>query len=245
MNISRTLTSCAFAGLLLGGVSSAHAALLIDDFSDAQNVVTTDDADANYSNTNTTGTNFIGDNREFLIDLDQNPDNTTVQLQTTGGQLNFTRGTNTINTFSIIYSGGELLTGVDFTDGGDLDAFTFGVAQLNFTVDVAITVTDGDSSDTVAESIGFGITNTTYQIDYTEYSGIDFSDVRGLQIDILGVNADFQANPGQTHSFGVDGLLNFVQASDETPPPSGVPTPAPLGLLGLGLLGLLARKRQG
>lgn len=240
MNILRNISTLAATGLLLGSFGSAQAALLIDQFTDVQSVSTS--GTGTFNSLNTTGTSFIGDSREFEIDVSANTDNNPVNLQTTGGQLNFTRGSNTINTFSIIYSGGELLTGVDLTDGGDLDAFTFGVAQLNFTVDVAITVTDGDSSDTAIESLGFGIMNQIFQIDYTEYTGIDFTDVRGLQIDILG-----QYPGGATHNFGVDGLLNFVQASDETPPPSSsVPTPAPLGLLGLGLLGLLARgKRQG
>lgn len=234
--------------VLLGSTMTAQAITFnIDDFSDVQ-VAQWDPhtapgappavplgTDTNGPLSPLSGSPF--DDRVLSTTVTSNPDLGSAEIVSGTGVLSISKGPNMLATYYAEYTSA---TGVDFTALGINDNLAFEVAENNApNADLLFTVTDGAGNTATLNvlNIPFIATGspTLFQYDFTAFvqdvgnsADADFTDVQYFRVD---VNAADSGN-------GVDLQLSFFATT------SDVPVPAPLGLLGLGLVGLVISRRK-
>jgi len=243
----KTLSAVTLVAGCLMGSQASQASIIIDDFNSFQVAVDANPTAGSIDSATLADVNVLGGYREFIANR-TNPTTGTLQVRTSSNEF----GTNTFifdqtssttrGMGSIIYDGdptqvlGEsalnttgLAPGVDLTAGGTLTFFTF--------KDLAVTGNGLVLTVSLYNSLGVASTAT-----------VNLVDTNGTSIDLLIPYATF-SNPGTPSAvyavkIDIDGRSTGARGSDLTFDlvSSEVPEPASLGLLGVG--GLLALRRR-
>lgn len=175
-----------------------------------------------------------------------------------GVSENFTMAaTNSLDSLTVrvqYETGAELslgATSIEFFDGipGTQIGSTVGLAELTSSAFVGVSTTPGFGGystwdltfDLTSAGLGGLVGGTDYW--FTFYSAA----VGGADANVYWVDSDGSGDiiPGAYGMFGpYSGDFAFALAGESTLPPEPVPSPAPLALLALGILGLLAARRK-
>ena len=220
------LVTSAFAVALLGAAPAVYAGqITIDDFTTAQALT----APIGTVSSSAAGGGILGGERDAILSIvtDTNPFND-AEVNIGFGIVSHSNPSNVNSTLELQYDGVDGSSALDTGGLGNLDLGGFtGIAidilSLDLPVDIEITVyTDGVGASTAMLNLAGGIAGQTFVVPFAAFVGAgDFGDVGAITFDFSG-----------TTSF--DLTLDLIQA---------VPEPAPLALMGAGLLALgLMRK---
>jgi len=208
-------------GLLL--VGQAHAAVIDNFNTGAQSV------DAPGSDTNTSATGAIGGSR--TIDITKSgPLGASADVIPTPGIYSHSADALTSATSTITWDANSAgLGGVDLVEGLINNVFSLdilGIDQGFITLNLTVidTLTNSDTSTLAGAGVG------TQSIAFSSFSGVDFTVVDSISLEVLGGEAS-------------DLTLDLLSTTGEQPGGS-VPEPTTLALGGLGLAGIGYRRQR-
>ena len=230
----RTRTSLTVAALSCAFVyATAQAFVTIDNFTDVDvnPQIVGPMSSGNASDTDTGLTGAIGGQRTlqltingstFSQDSDLRVDTTPVQ-----GVAILNNGSGNDSTGKITWDGGGSLGGVDLTEAGGNDRINVAVlfADLNLALTVDVTDGGGDVA-TVAKLTGAmtGLEGFRFNDFLANNAAIDLTDINKVELTFDGPAAQ-------------DATIRFIEAT------IGIPEPAAVSLLTIGLAGLMRRRR--
>lgn len=232
---------------------AAQAQFQIDAFTNFQSVEDTTDDSSSVSGSVVNDGSFLGGvgaTRQFILNVDAKdggaaPSNG-IALISGSSELNFNGDSGVLGTGQIIYSGGDLVGGIDITDGGTLDAIRLDIQSSNVPFNLVF-----DATDTSSNTASFTqLINPVFvgpqsdSIALSNFGGVDLTNLSELSLtfDLL-----FDA--------GTDTRINLVETFNDPnipdpipdPDPDPQPTPEPGSMLGLlAIVGgsLVSRRRR-
>lgn len=228
----RTRTLLIVAALACAFVyATVQAAVMIDDFTDAdvspQIVGPLSSGNANDTDTGLTGA--IGGQRRLDLTINGSTfsQESDLRVDAVQGVAIFNNAAGNDSTGKITWDGGSTLGGVDLTEAGVNDRINVAVlfADLNLALTVDLTDGGGDVA-TVAKLTGAmtGLEGFRFNDFLANNAAIDLTDINKVELTFDGPTAQ-------------DASIRFVEAT------IGIPEPAAVSLLTIGLAGLMRRRR--
>jgi len=227
----------ALSGAFMGGAANA---LTIDNFdTGTQNLTKNDNTSTSSNVSGLAGTDTIGTTRKLnLTGISGATAGLAAAAKIDVGDSNFFSVSNdpsVDSTVTVIWDadGGigadnvvktNGLGGADLTDGNTELGFVFDLIFIDLNVTIDLTVWDmAGNNDTFNHNFPIAVDN--YFIPFTEFVGVDPTNVGAIRLVLNG-------------PAGWDAIFNIVDTR------TGIPVPAPLALIGLGLFGLGAVRRR-
>ena len=210
-------------GLASAAVGVAHAQVILDDFTSGQAQFSVTSGVSYYGQTGT----MVGGHRAEALDILSNPFNVPLDIDVLNGFSSVSEGSDMASDVSIAYgylASADHSTMTTFDLGLNLsgeNSFQLNVAynQTAMTADIML---NNNIADVYAFTIGSSATPVNYNIAFSNFSGVDFSDIHQISINF-------------TDSTSNDFTLGHFTAA---------PEPVSIAFLGLGVIGLIARRRR-
>ena len=215
----------AFVLVGIGLVASAPAQVVLDDF-------TTGSAHFNVRSGTTywnQSGSMVGGFRMEGLEILQNPFNTPLDVDVAGGFLSYSQGSGVTSDVALAYGYKASADNTGFTTfdlGLDLSKYSyfdltvaFDEASMPATIEL-----NNDPSKTYQFTISPRTVTTDYQVGFNLFSGVNFADIHQIAI----VFQDPTSN-------------DFTLSSLSAQP---APEPASIAFIGLGVAGLIARRRR-
>jgi hypothetical protein len=217
----------AFVCLIPAEVTKAGLMFVIDDFTETgtQTVSVTGVGSDTNTQTLIPGANTIGGSRQLDIDVSVSDfsQTSTLRANTTFGVLNYSNDSgNTALGMATYDNAGNGLGGVDITLGGLVDRLLVDVLSGDAGFKFEITDTGGDTA-TFEQLLNGAELLAPLLSSFTNAGAVDFTMVDKLKLSLNSVPDS-------------DATITFIAV--------GVPEPSSIGLLGLGAIGLIGRRRR-
>lgn len=240
MKTLMSLSKLSFAALALAVTTSQAAVttLTIDNFQDRLPVGTSAAGDllVDASTTMATSTQLLtvpdiaGTSRTITLEFISGGTTATASTEIVPGRLSYSAGPGVgplPATTAILSTEYTFLSALDFTGGGG-DSIGIDIYSRDTAVDANIVATVTSSTGTDSVTVPFTLAGTTQMIPFTDFSGVDFTQVDKLEIKI-------DPNPA------FDGSIRLLGITSET---AGVPEPSgSIAFLAI-LAGVVARRRR-
>ena len=201
----------------------ANAQVTLDDFTTGQSQFSVTSGVSYYEQSGT----MVGGSRSEALDILSNPFGVPLDVTILNGFSSVSEGSNMMSDVSIAYgyhASSDHLSLSMFDLGLNLSAqsaFELNVAY-NQTAMAADIMINNNPLEVYSFTIGVSAVPVNYEIAFSNYSGVDFSNIHQLSINF----ADSTSN---------DFTLGHFTAA---------PEPVSIAFLGLGVVGLVARKRR-
>jgi len=210
-------------GLAFAAVGVAQAQVILDDFTTGPDQFSVTSGVSYYGQTGT----MVGGYRGEALDIISNPFSVPLDVNILNGFSSVSEGSDMYSDVSIAY--GYLAS----ADHSSLSTFDLGLnlsGENGFQLNVAYNQTpmaadimlNNNIADVYAFTIGTSATPVNYDVAFSNFSGVDFSDIHQISI-------NFTDSTSNDFTLG-----SFVAA----------PEPVSVAFLGLGVIGLIARSRR-
>ena len=228
----RTRTSLTVAALTCAFVyATVQAAVVIDDFTDVDvnPQIVGPISSGNATDTDTGLTGVLGGQRQLDLTVNGSSFGQTSDLNVDTGPdvAIFNNAAGNDSTGKITWDGGGTLGGVDLTEAGANDRINVAVlfADLNLVLGIDLTDGGGDVATVqVVTNAMAGLEHFKFNDFVANNAAIDLTDIDEIQLTFEGPVAQ-------------DATIRFIEAT------IGIPEPAAVSLLTIGLAGLMRRRR--